>query len=87
MVRTLLAIESSTDWLSVALLEGDDVVALEDGRHGPGLDGGRGRVAGGLDAGVDAGVKTEYVKVVQGTCSPRLWRPPGNRYAPEALRG
>jgi tRNA threonylcarbamoyladenosine biosynthesis protein TsaB len=29
MSRTLLAIESSTDWLSVALLEGEDVVALE----------------------------------------------------------
>lgn len=30
MTRTLLAIESSTDWLSVALLKGEDVLLLEE---------------------------------------------------------
>ena len=30
MTRTLLAIESSTDWLSVALLRGEDVVVLRE---------------------------------------------------------
>jgi len=29
MTRTILAIESSTDWLSVAFLQGEDVLALE----------------------------------------------------------
>lgn len=30
MTRTLLAIEASTDWLSVALLQGEDVLILEE---------------------------------------------------------
>lgn len=33
MTPTLLAIESSTDWLSVALLRGEEVVALEECEH------------------------------------------------------
>jgi tRNA threonylcarbamoyl adenosine modification protein YeaZ len=33
MTRTLLAIESSTDWLSVALLEGENVLVFEEHAH------------------------------------------------------
>jgi tRNA threonylcarbamoyladenosine biosynthesis protein TsaB len=34
VARTLLAIESSTDWLSVALLRGEDVVLLRESEEG-----------------------------------------------------